>query len=916
MRGVPVLATQAEVAPQDRLVTLPQWIPDLTLGWEVIQWASTYLKHPNGPRAGQRWEFVESQVLFLLHWYAVNSDGSWVYHHGVRRLSKGSGKSPFAALIALAELCAPVRLKDFDPRLPGGCKGRHVDMPWVQIAATAESQTKNTMRMVRAFAPKGSRIAQEFHLDPGKTVYYKAPEGVLEVITSSASAAEGAEASCVIQDETEWFLPGNGGPELAATIEDNLAKALDVATPMLTTAGWSTMGNLKPGDQVFGPDGLPTRVTAASGVFSGHDCYRVTLSDGRSVVADGGHLWTVLGQRRSERIRTTVELAEALTGASRNGRIKRQYGIDVPGALITDDALLPVDPYVLGFWLGDGRSRDGSLTIGDSDYEEVTSLIRNAGYVTTDHARYPGKNAHTVTVRLAFPVVRVPGTAHGDTNSLTHHLRPLGVLGNKHIPEAYRLAGAEQRLALLRGLMDSDGTVTTTQEDRYAYCAFTSTLSVLARDVLFLVRSLGWKAKIKQGRAKLNGKDCGPCYKVTWCAHADRSPFRLTRKTSRLKNAPDRAVRSRTLKIVSVEPVPSRPTRCITVDHPRSMYLAGTGLVPTHNSGNRSIETSNAWKPGIGSVAEATYDSWLAQEEGHTRAKSKILYDARIAPPDTDMADEASLRSALEFTYGDCWWQKIEPIMARIWDPRSSPDDSKRKYLNWPTVAADAWTTPQEWAQLSDSTVVVADGDEIVMFFDGSLSNDATALVGCHVETGHVFCIDVWEPAEMPEGTRWHVPTDQVDAAVAHAFDRWTVMAFFADVKEWESFTKVEWPKLYGDQLEIMSVPGGRDPQQIAWDMRSHVHDFTMAAELTLTEIQARGFTHDGDSRVARHIANARNHPNRSGVSISKETRSSAKKIDAAVCVIGARMVRRLYLASAEANKPKRVRTGVVRGFS
>jgi hypothetical protein len=554
-----------EIAPQDRLVTIPPWdVADLTLGWELISWASNYLKHPNGPRAGQRWEFTRSQVLFILHWYALNPDGSWVYHHGARRLVKGSGKSPVAGLLALGELCAPVRLKDFDPRLPGGCRGRPVDMPWVQIAATAESQTKNTMRMVRALAPKGSRIVRDFALDPGKTVYYKAPEGILEVITSSAAAAEGAEASFDVEDETEWWLPGNGGPELAATIEDNLAK-----------------------------------------------------------------------------------------------------------------------------------------------------------------------------------------------------------------------------------------------------------------------------------------------------------------------------------------------------------------------SGNRSLETSNAWKPGAGSVAEATYDSWLAQEEGRTRGRGRILYDARIAPPDTDMADEASLRRALEHVYGDCWWQQVEPIMARIWDPRSRPDDSKRKYLNWPTVAQDAWTTPQDWARLSDPSAVVADGDEIVAFFDGSLSGDATALVGCHVETGHVFCIGVWEaPPPEPGGAQaaaaWQVPVAEVDAAVENMFDRWDVKGFFADVREWESFTKVEWPKRYASRLALHSVPGGKDPQAIAWDMRTRVYDFTMAAELTLGEISdeaAIAFTHCGDSRVARHVRNARNHPNRWGVSIAKETRQSPDKIDAAVCMIGARMVRRLYLASIAAKAPAKPRTGVVRGF-
>ncbi|HLU72275.1 MAG TPA: terminase [Nonomuraea sp.] len=546
----------ALASPADRLITLPSGVPEFTLGFEVIGWARKYLRHPNGPRAGQRWQFVESQVRFLLWWYAVDEDGNWLFHHGVRRLAKGSGKSPFAAVLALAELTAPVRVDDFDPKAPGGVRGKPVDMPLVQIAATAESQTANTMRMVRALASKGSPLVQAFGLDAGKTQYYKQPEGTLEVITASATAAEGAESSCVIADETEHWKPSNGGPDLAATLEDNLTK-----------------------------------------------------------------------------------------------------------------------------------------------------------------------------------------------------------------------------------------------------------------------------------------------------------------------------------------------------------------------SGNRMLETCNAWVPGIGSVAEASWDAWVAQEEGRTRGESKILYDARVAPPDTDMSDPESLRAALEFVYEDCFWQKIRPIMERIWDPRSRPDDSKRKYLNWPTAAEDAWTTPQAWSALADPTQVVADGEEIAAFFDGSKSRDATALIGCRISDGHVFTIGVWEP-DPSHDTESVVPVAEVDAAVERMFDRWQVLGFFSDVKEWEGFAKVTWPERYADRLLVSAVPTGKDPQPIAWDMRGHVFDFTQACELTETEILDRRFTHDGDSRTARHVANARRRPNRYGVSIGKESPDSPRKIDAAVCVIGARMVRRLVLASPRyKNRKQKQRTGRVYGF-
>ena len=311
------------------------------------------------------------------------------------------------------------------------------------------------------------------------------------------------------------------------------------------------------------------------------------------------------------------------------------------------------------------------------------------------------------------------------------------------------------------------------------------------------------------------------------------------------------------------------------------------------------LETANAWKPGKDSVAESSFDAWVAQEEGRVRGDSRVLYDARIAPPDTDMADDESLREALEHIYGDCWWVDIRPIMVRIRDPKSSPDDSKRKYLNWPTAPEGAWVTQQEWAQITDATRVVADDERVVLFFDGSKSRDATALVGCCLSDGHIFTLGVWEPGNQHDSSTDTVNVAEIDARVTQAFDRFDVVAFFADVKEWEGFTKVTWPERYRDILTVWAVPGGKDPQPIAWDMRSHGHDFTLAAELVEAEIREGAFTHDGDAATARHVVNARRAESRWGITVKKETPDSPDKIDACVCVIGARMAYRLALASA-----------------
>jgi hypothetical protein len=191
------------------------------------------------------------------------------------------------------------------------------------------------------------------------------------------------------------------------------------------------------------------------------------------------------------------------------------------------------------------------------------------------------------------------------------------------------------------------------------------------------------------------------------------------------------------------------------------------------------------------------------------------------------------------------------------------------------------------------------------MGFDGSIRRDATSLIGCRISDGFVFDLGTWE-TDWGDGDLHEVPVDEVDDAVTRAFEKFNPVAFFADVREWESFTKIDWPKKYRDRLKVWSVPGGRDPQPIAWDMRGHVSEFTMACEMVESEISGdiQQFAHDGSGVIGRHCSNARRRPNKHGISIGKVTHDSPKKIDAAVSMIIARHARRLYLGSKVANDP------------
>ena len=199
---------------------------------------------------------------------------------------------------------------------------------------------------------------------------------------------------------------------------------------------------------------------------------------------------------------------------------------------------------------------------------------------------------------------------------------------------------------------------------------------------------------------------------------------------------------------------------------------------------------------------------------------------------------------------------------------------------------------------------------------DGSKSDDATGLVGCDMQTGHLVTLAAWEKPDGPLAKDWEVDRNDVDRIVRQIFETRNIVAFFADVREFESYVDA-WAQDFGDRLVIQATTG-RNAHSIAWDMRTKSREFTEACNRAEIDIREKDLTHDGDSRLQRHVLHARRRPNKYGVSIGKEGRGSPKKIDLAVCAIGARMVRRLVLASPDWAKrqKKRQRTGRVHGFA
>ena len=692
--------TETLPAPRERTDTLPLELPERTLGYHAAAWMVDNLVQPNGPRAGQPFIPTDRQIEFLLHFYALNHKGSFVYRQGIRRLSKGSGKG------------------------------------------------------------------------------------------------------------------------------------YDLRHKILTTDGWKRFGDLVVGDYVFHPSGKSTKVTQVHPIDQ-WDTWEVEISDGTVLTATGEHLFTVdefVGS--AKRKRRTLDVR----AMAREGR----FNLRLPD--VDKDEL-----------------RAQGVPAGVLEGFQNGRTIVNA-------RRVPPVDARCITVAAEDGLYLV-----GETMVVTHNspfaaalclfelLGPCRFDGfDRHEPFGVRAKPMSMPLVQIVATSEAQ-----TQNTIRMVRAFCQKKGSLAR-----------KYDLEVAKTFIETPGGGKLQQMTSSAHSMEG--------------------GEVSFVVGDElehwlPAQGGPAMLQTIQQNAAKM------------GGRFMGTCNAWVPGEQSSAEAIFEAWCDQEDGLTRGKTKVLYDARIAPPNTVLTDEpeegqVGLTEALEYVYEDCPWVNLESIKEQIWSPEYPESRSIRFFLNRPNAAEASWITLEEWTQLRKPDRKVEPGERIVMFFDGSKSNDHTALVGCCMEDGHIFKIGHWKP-EKPLGV---VNVAAVDAGVRKAFDTYNVVAFWADVREWESFTRTAWPEDFGDRLIVPAVRGGMSASPIAWDMRSHAYQFAEAAETAFTEIQQQTFTHDGDSALGEHVSNCRVNEFKGRWSVKKESPKSSKKIDLAVCMIGARMLYRHVKNSKE----------------
>lgn len=364
--------------------------------------------------------------------------------------------------------------------------------------------------------------------------------------------------------------------------------ALD--TPILTTTGWATMASIAIGDYIYTPSGETASVVAKSEVMYNR-CYEVTFDDGSSLIAGEGHEWAIetYTMRKSRgngrwfvpeyKVMTTQELETRFIKG-----LKYPDSIMLTQPVQMSETKPAVDPYVWGVWLGDGTTGQAQLTAHTDDMPTYLAEFEKVGYSLRD---IPSK-------QYGWKIV---GLVKGDCLV-------------KQAGDEYRLGSIRQRLALLQGLMDTDGTVSNEQMQ------FDNKNKDLVALVIYLVNSLGGKTRIYSHQ--LDGE-------TYWRAGFNIAipVFRLQRKVDkqmRLKQGPQ-TVRRYIKKIERVETV---PTQCIQVDRDDGLWLAGTDLVVTHNStmAGHDLEPKLFMPKKMFWIVGPTYD--LAEKE------FRVIWDSLI----------------------------------------------------------------------------------------------------------------------------------------------------------------------------------------------------------------------------------------------------------------------------------------------
>jgi phage terminase large subunit-like protein len=290
-----------------------------------------------------------------------------------------------------------------------------------------------------------------------------------------------------------------------------------------------------------------------------------------------------------------------------------------------------------------------------------------------------------------------------------------------------------------------------------------------------------------------------------------------------------------------------------------------------------SLETTTAYSPGESSVAESTFDYARKVDSGDI-PDSRLFFFHRSASDKHDISTPTGLRAAvIEASGPAASWSDIDGIVEQFREPDASRPFLERVWLNRIVRSSEHAFDAERWKKLVDRQHEVPDGALVTLGFDGSRFDDATALVATEVESGFVWALGIWQ--RPPHRDRWEVPVEDVNVAVADAFERYDVWRMYADPAKWES-TLASWAGDYGKE------------RVIGW-WTNRPRDMSRAVRAFAIAILTDALSHSGDPRLSEHVGNAhrRHHNLRDDDGervwdIVKERPDSPHKIDAAMAAV------------------------------
>jgi hypothetical protein len=305
--------------------------------------------------------------------------------------------------------------------------------------------------------------------------------------------------------------------------------------------------------------------------------------------------------------------------------------------------------------------------------------------------------------------------------------------------------------------------------------------------------------------------------------------------------------------------------------------------------GGRAVETTNAWDPAEGSVAQRTAESKQPDIfRYHPEAPARLVY-----------RDPKERRKIHEFVYADAPWVDLDAIEAEAAELLEvDPAQAERFFGNRIRAGEDAAFDPDQWADLTRPQTVIPDRNLVTVGVDGARFDDALGIVATDVESGHQWPVGIWERPSSADEDYEH-PADEIDGAMVDLFDRFDVWRVYCD-PQWIEHLMVQWQ---GRWTEKRVLPWYTNrPKQMAYALRAY-----------RAAITGGDLSHDGESRFAAHIANAKKRPvnvrdeeGRPMWLISKDAPKSPRKMDAAMAAVLSWEARMDALSAGAKRRPRR----------